>query len=106
MNSEIIVTSQRSSTMVLIREMILMGRFAAGPEGNRGRGRRSARSPRTSVRRALPVLDHERLLRKQKRGYVVRSYNDQRVAEALEIMSHLEGASWRVNRPRGSHHDR
>ena len=64
--------------MVLIREMILMGRFAAGPEGNRGRGRRSAKSPRTSVRRALPVLDHERLLRKQKRGYVVRSYNDQR----------------------------
>ena len=97
------MSTQQTTALVRIREMILRGKLAPG--------QRLAEAPlaemlgmsRTPVRQALPVLAREGLLQEHEtRGYIVRGFSTADILDALDVRGVLEGLAARRVAERGA----
>ena len=88
-------TSQQTTALLRLREMLLSGEFTPGkrlpeiPLANR------LGVSRTPLRLALSALEHEGLLEESPtRGYIVRSFQRTDIFDLIEIRGLLEGMAW------------
>ncbi len=95
-------TSQQTTALLRLREMLLSGEFTPGkrlpeiPLANR------LGVSRTPLRLALSALEHEGLLEESPtRGYIVRSFQRTDIFDSIEIRGLLEGMAGRLAVERG-----
>jgi GntR family transcriptional regulator of vanillate catabolism len=92
-----------SEALVRIRQMILQGAFSPGERIPEALVAEKLGLSRTPVRQALPVLAKEGLLAPSgARGYAVRAFTVQEIAEGVELRGALEGFAARALAERGA----
>ena len=90
------MTTQQTSALVRIREMILRGQLAPGQRLAEAPLAEALGMSRTPVRQALPVLAREGLLQEHEtRGYIVRGFSTADIFDALDMRGALEGLAAR-----------
>jgi GntR family transcriptional regulator of vanillate catabolism len=95
--------SQQSSVLVQTRELILRGQLAPGERVTEESLATRLGVSRTPVRQALPALALEGLLvQGETRGYLVRSFSEQDVLDAIDTRGVLEGLAGRLAVERGA----
>jgi GntR family transcriptional regulator, vanillate catabolism transcriptional regulator len=94
---------QDPEALVRLRQMILDGSLAPGRRIPEAQVAEMLGLSRTPVRQALPVLEKEGLLvRSGARGYAVRSFSINDIAQGVELRGALEGFAARVLAERGA----
>jgi len=95
-------TTRQSDVIVCIRELILRGDLAAGERVTEESIAARLGVSRTPIRQALPALARENLLvQGETRGYLVRSFSEQDVLDAIDTRGVLEGLAGRLAVERG-----
>jgi len=90
------MTTQQTSALVRIRQMILRGKLTPGQRVAETPLAEALGMSRTPVRQALPVLAREGLLQEHKtRGYIVRGFSIADIVDALDLRGALEGLAAR-----------
>lgn len=96
------VVPRQPDVIVRIRELILHGDLAAGERITEESIAARLGVSRTPVRQALPALARENLLvQGETRGYLVRSFSEQDVLDAIDTRGVLEGLAARLAVERG-----
>jgi GntR family transcriptional regulator of vanillate catabolism len=89
--------------LVQIREMILRGDLRAGERLTEEALAERLGMSRTPIRQALPALAREGLLvMGETRGYLVRTFSESDVSEAIDLRGLLEGMAGRLVAERGA----
>jgi GntR family transcriptional regulator of vanillate catabolism len=95
--------TQLARATVSIREMILRGRLRPGQRVAEAMLAEVLQMSRTPVRQALPVLAKEGLLVESgTRGYVVRTFTQSEILDAIDLRGVLEGLAARRIAERGA----
>ncbi len=94
--------TQQSSVLVQMRELILRGELTPGERVTEESIAVRLGVSRTPIRQALPALAREGLLvQGETRGYLVRSFSEQDVLDAIDTRGVLEGLAGRLAVERG-----
>ena len=95
--------TQLARATVSIREMILRGRLKPGERVAEAGLAELLSMSRTPVRQALPVLAKEGLLvESNSRGYIVRTFTESEILDAIDLRGVLEGLAARKIAERGA----
>ena len=95
--------TQLTRATIRIREMILRGRLKPGQRVAEAMLGELLRMSRTPVRQALPVLAKEGLLvESDTRGYVVRTFTQAEILDAIDLRGVIEGLAARRIAERGA----
>lgn len=95
--------TQQSSVLVQMRELILRGELSPGERITEESIALRLGVSRTPIRQVLPALAREGLLvQGETRGYLVRSFSEQDVLDAIDTRGTLEGLAGRLAVERGA----
>jgi GntR family transcriptional regulator of vanillate catabolism len=95
--------TQLTRATIRIREMILRGRLRPGQRVAEATLAELLRMSRTPIRQALPVLAREGLLvESETRGYVVRTFTQAEILDAIDLRGVIEGLAARRIAERGA----
>ena len=98
--------TQLARVTVRIREMILRGRLKPGQRLTEATLAELLHTSRTPIRQALPALAKEGLLvENDTRGYVVRTFTQKEILDAIDLRGVLEGLAARRIAERGASRD-
>jgi GntR family transcriptional regulator of vanillate catabolism len=99
----LVTDTQLARATVSIREMILRGRLPAGKRVAEAMLAQVLGMSRTPIRQALPLLAREGLLVESgTRGYVVRTFTQSDILDAIDVRGLLEGFAARRIAERGA----
>jgi GntR family transcriptional regulator of vanillate catabolism len=94
--------TQLTRATIRIREMILRGRLKPGQRVAEAMLAELLRMSRTPIRQALPVLAKEGLLvESETRGYIVRTFTQSDILDAIDLRGAIEGLAARRVAERG-----